>query len=161
MTLNPSLLTSATPEWYTPADLAAAIAAFLGGIDLDPCADPAHRIPAARHFDGVNADGLREPWGATARVFVNPPYGRAIGPWIEKALSEPLAELVLLVPARTDTTWFQPLWRHHVCFLRGRLRFSGHASGAPFPSALCYRGTRGVAFAAAFAHLGVTVRSIH
>jgi site-specific DNA-methyltransferase (adenine-specific) len=90
-------------------------------------------------------------------VYVNPPYGRVIGRWIVKAMTEPVDELILLVPARTDTAWFQPLYDHAICFIRGRLRFSGARENAPFPCALVYRGPRPDAFAQAFSHRGVIV----
>jgi len=47
-----------------------------------------------------------------------------------------------LIPARTDTAW----WHDHVAmhakviFLRGRVRFVGGASAAPFPSAVAVFG---------------------
>lgn len=73
------------------------------------------------------------------RCWCNPPYGRQIGKWVEKAVKEvkrgvPL--VVMLLPARTDTKWF-----HDYClpygkieFLRGRLKFGGCENPAPFPS---------------------------
>src|ERR1035437_9701109 len=53
-------------------------------------------------------DALKQKW--TGRVFLNPPYGRGIGAWVKKAYESVNggAELVIcLVPARTDTAWFQ------------------------------------------------------
>ena len=47
---------------------------------------------------------------------------------------------LLLIPARTDTQWFRPLWGSHMCFIEGRLHYSGSKAGAPFPSVLVYRG---------------------
>jgi hypothetical protein len=109
----------------------------------------------------VRREGERIESGLWARwespCFVNPPYGRVIGRWIVKAMTEPVDELILLVPARTDTAWFQPLFAHTVCFVRGRLRFSGAASGAPFPPALVYRGWRVPEFVTAFKHWGPVV----
>ena len=75
-------------------------------------------------------------------VFCNPPYGRNIGDWIRKAsqeASKPDTLVVLLVPARTDTRWFQNhiLHRAEVRFLPGRLKYevNGQAGeAAPFPS---------------------------
>jgi site-specific DNA-methyltransferase (adenine-specific) len=131
-------------RWFTPPELLERIAAFLGDDYLDPC-------PARRAGEPI-ASGLWTTWHG--RVYVNPPYGRAIVPWIRKAVTEPVDELLILVPARTDTAWFQPLWTFDMCFIRGRLRFSGHRDSAPFPSALAYRGPRHVAFAAAFGNLG-------
>jgi hypothetical protein len=83
-------------------------------------------------------DGLRQRWIGTC--WMNPPYGRTIGAWVKKAREESLkgAIVVGLVPARTDTSW----WQHEVMqcreirLLKGRLRFVGAASPAPFPSAL-------------------------
>ena len=83
--------------------------------------------------------------GGGFRVWVNPPYGREIGAWVEKADREsqkPNTIVVMLLPARTDTRWWQDHVIPHateVAFIRGRLKFtlSGHPQGtAPFPSAL-------------------------
>ena len=146
MSIAKALQTSRSDRWFTPPDLEAEIRAFLGDY-LDPC--PA-RLPGERI-----ESGLWMPW--RGRVYVNPPYGRAIGPWIRKAMTEPVSEVILLVPARTDTAWFQSLYDCWICFLRGRLRFSGARDSAPFPSALVYRGPRPVQFARAFEHRGPVV----
>lgn len=82
--------------------------------------------------------------GGGYSVFCNPPYGREIGKWVRKAYEEAQAgtPIVLLIPARTDTTYFHEFIYHkaEVRFIRGRLRFTdeeGHASDpAPFPSML-------------------------
>ncbi len=82
--------------------------------------------------------GLEREWGTT--VFVNPPYGREIGAWLEKAYKESLKGkvIVCLIPSRTDTRW----WHEYVMraseirFLRGRLRFGDAHNAAPFPSAI-------------------------
>lgn len=78
-------------------------------------------------------DGLKQEW--TGVCWCNPPYGRQIGKWVEKACKS-FATVVMLIPARTDTKWF-----HDYClpygkieFLRGRLKFGGCENPAPFPS---------------------------
>jgi site-specific DNA-methyltransferase (adenine-specific) len=45
--------------------------------------------------------------------------------------------VVCLVPARTDTAWWHE-WavKGEIRFIRGRIRFVGASSCAPFPSAL-------------------------
>lgn len=128
-------------EWYTPPDLLAEIERFLGCIDLDPARPDAE-------------NGLMQTW--TGRIFLNPPYGRHIKKWIDKAMTDPVDELVLLVPASTGVKWFQPLWQHSICFITGRLRFSWK-DAAPFNSVLVYRGPRGKAFKDAFSHRGHVV----
>jgi len=71
-------------------------------------------------------------------VFCNPPYGRELGKWVEKAYNESRkgACVVMLIPARTDTRWFHDfiLGRAEIRFLRGRLKFGGSKNSAPFPS---------------------------
>lgn len=71
---------------------------------------------------------------------MNPPYGRAIGRWVQKAFesAQAGATVCCLLPARTDTQW----WHRYVMrasevrFFKGRLKFGEAKSGAPFPSAL-------------------------
>ncbi|HEV2460364.1 MAG TPA: DNA N-6-adenine-methyltransferase [Ktedonobacterales bacterium] len=137
---------SAMDTWNTPPALMGEIATFLG-VFYDPC--PAH----------PDHDALALPCWPT-RVYMNPPYGREIGRWVARAQSEATDELIMLLPARTDTTWFQPLFvsADVLCFVRGRLHFSGHKNAAPFPSVLVYRGPRAEVFRVAFAHYGHLVR---
>jgi hypothetical protein len=73
------------------------------------------------------------------------PYGRQIGAWLAAAHESASADspIVAIVPARTDTRWWWNYCRQHeVRFLRGRLRFAGAKSGAPFPSAVVVFGRR-------------------
>lgn len=81
-------------------------------------------------------DGLRQDWSGE-RCWMNPPYGREIARWVQRAaLSDSL--VVGLLPARTDTAWWHEyVIDHEVRFLRGRLKFgrAGRQS-APFPSAV-------------------------
>ena len=129
---------SATDEWSTPAELVAELAHAFGPFDLDPAAT-AENAKAPRYFTRAD-DGLAHPW--TGRVFLNPPYGRAVGAWLAKAAAaarEGTAELVVcLVPARTDTAWWHTAIAEgaEIEYLRGRVRFGGADSAAPFPSAL-------------------------
>jgi phage N-6-adenine-methyltransferase len=146
---------SASPDWRTPPAVLDRVIACLGAIDLDPCADPDRQVPAAAHFTAAD-DGLAHPWHG--RVFMNPPYGRAVGRWVDKLLAEYAAgrvtAAVALVPARVDTRWFRRVAGHPVAFWRGRLRFhrpGGVPRPAPFPSALVALGVPADRFAAALA----------
>lgn len=82
-------------------------------------------------------------------VFVNPPYGRMTGQFVKKAYDEHLRDpdrfIVLLIPSRTDTKYWQDyvIDKATVKFIRGRLKFevNGQATdAAPFPSALVVYG---------------------
>jgi len=77
------------------------------------------------------------------RIWCNPPYGKELPPFIDKAIAEmarevPPSVIVMLVPSRTDTRWWHRATDSgcRVEFIKGRLKFQGAASSAPFPSAL-------------------------
>lgn len=125
---------SETPEWATPQDLFDLLDSEFG-FTLDVCAT-AENAKCARFFT-EDDDGLRQDWDGEV-CWMNPPYGRAIGDWMQKAYSESdEATVVCLVPARTDTDWWWDYARHgEVRFLHGRLKFGDAETGAPFPSAL-------------------------
>lgn len=73
-------------------------------------------------------------------MFCNPPYGKAIAYWVRKCSEEsekPNTTIVLLIPARTDTRYFHEyIYRKvkEIRFIKGRLKFGGAKTGAPFPS---------------------------
>ena len=149
---------SKSEEHYTPPEILAYIIELLGEIDLDPCSNSTTKpvVPASTHYTKAE-NGLIRSW--YGRVYCNPPYGRSIGLWIDRAIYhyvEGLCEqIVLLVPARTDTRWFRQLAPYPKCFLQGRLKFSGAKSGAPFPSAVVYMGPRLERFQKVFSPLGM------
>lgn len=150
------LMSSESGEWYTPQAIIDAAIATLGGIDLDPCSNTGTpNVPASRHLTSED-DGLAHGWQGT--VYMNPPYGREIGGWIDKLATEfaygNVTAAVALLPARTDTAWFRALPARWVCFVSGRLRFSG-ADPAPFPSVAAYLGPDAARFADAFGSLGL------
>jgi hypothetical protein len=142
---NAGLFTSNTPEWYTPGHIIDRVEGMFGHIDLDPCSnsnDPDQAsVPALNHWTQAD-NGLVQSWHG--RVYMNPPYGDEISAWVERMIrayeSEEINCAIALLPARTDTAWFQPLFDYPICFIRGRLRFSGSENSAPFPSAIVYLG---------------------
>ena len=101
-----------------------------------------------KHFT-IKDDGLKQNW-AGHTVWLNPPYGRQIGKWVQKAYEESLkpdTTVVCLLPARTDTKWFHDYCtKGEITFVRGRLKFINRnlpsyredgkfqKSPAPFPS---------------------------
>ena len=143
-------------NWHTPAAVIALARDVLGTIDLDPasCAE-ANAVVQAETFYAPPQDGLKMPW--RGRTWCNPPYGRGIERWVVKLVHEVDASNIAglaLVPARVDTRWFARLHRFPVCFLNGRLQFSNHANGAPFPSAVVCCGADIKRFAEVFGPYG-------
>lgn len=123
---------SKTDLWETPQ-------AFFDELDkefhfnVDVCAT--HSNKKVDHYYGDGVDGLAESWTGE-RCWMNPPYGREIGKWVEKAATGGASVVVALLPARTDTRW----WHDHiqgkaeVRFIKGRLKFGDSKNSAPFPS---------------------------
>lgn len=156
------MFSSNTGDWYTPPEIVEAVRdLFDGRIDLDPCSNSheAPNVPALVHFTRED-DGLSREW--FGRVYLNPPYGKGIGPWIEKVREEyeagRVTAAVVLVKAATDTRWFRVLSeRYPRCEVAGRLRFSGCKNPAPFPSVLFYLGDEVQRFADVFGRFGVLV----
>ncbi len=163
------MLRSQTTDHATPKDFMDQIWAEFKP-DLDPCGQREHHYSAwliekngGRFMDGSTEamDGLTQPWHCRC-AYVNPPYGPDLRKlWVPKIVREVdsrRAEMVVaLLPARTDTRWWQA-WvlksvsRHEaetwaqmrasqVRFLPGRLKFGDAKNAAPFPSALVVWGT--------------------
>lgn len=130
------MFSSKTDVWETPQ-------AFFNTLNqefhftLDACALPENAKCADYYTPEQN--GLLQKWGGV--VWCNPPYGRQIGRWVEKAAeaAQNGATVVMLIPARTDTEWFHRYIYHsaEIRFVRGRLKFGGSKNAAPFPSMIC------------------------
>jgi len=87
-------------------------------------------------------DAFQRNWqdDAQGNIWLNPPYGRTIKLWMQKAKFEAIrggGAIVCLVPSRTDTSWWhETCIQHEVRFIRGRLKFGNQKNSAPFPSAV-------------------------
>lgn len=125
---------SKTEEWYTPQDFFDALDVEFA-FTLDPCATKENT--KCTKFYTQEEDGLSKDWSGE-RVFCNPPYGRAIGGWVEKCARGGSELAVMLIPARTDTKWWHEYiqGKAEVRFIKGRLKFGGSKNSAPFPSAV-------------------------
>ncbi len=158
--------TSETPEHYTPADIIVAVIECFGTIDLDPCSNSKTEpnIPATLHYTQED-DGLAQVW--KGRVYLNPPYGREIGKWVNKLRDcyemGNVSEAIALLPARTDTDWYDRMIDGYrlQCFVHGRLVFVGNENSAPFPSVIVYLGDNDRKFFDTFSSFGRIVQELH
>jgi site-specific DNA-methyltransferase (adenine-specific) len=132
--INKALFSSNSDEWSTPSDVFDRLNTEFS-FNLDACAtDLNHKCE--RYFTQAE-NGLNQSWGGY-RVFCNPPYSN-ISEWVKKAYYESYKAdtlICLLIPARTDTRYFQEyiLHRAEIRFIKGRLHFNNSKAGAPFPS---------------------------
>ena len=127
------MFSSATDIWETPQDFFDALDKEFG-FEMDVCALP-ENAKCKRYFTPED-DGLAQEWAGVC--WCNPPYGREIGKWVQKAAesAENGATVVMLLPARTDTRWFHRYiyGKAGIRFIAGRIKFGGSKHGAPFPS---------------------------
>lgn len=136
-------LDSGKTDWRTPKDFFAKLDAEFH-FTLDPCSTHENALCEKHYTEEEN--GLVQEWGGET-VFMNPPYSRQTGVWIEKAYRESLkgACVVCLIPARPDASYWHDYilpYATEIRFVRGRLRFSGSSESAPFPSAVVVFGRK-------------------
>ena len=172
---NHKVLTSSSKhDWQTPESFLCCVRQ-IKDIALDPCSTDKNPTKAVR-FITEKDNGLTRDWKyylAGPRrypfglVFVNPPYGRAVADWARKVRQEADegVEIVLLVPARTDTLWWQETYlKARACLLwRGRIHFvdpnriTTKTEAAPFPVSVFYFGPHRGLFVSAMSHRGVMI----
>ena len=169
MMVNTVMYSSKNPNWETPDEVLEVIEAYRP-IRLDPCTTEANPTRALEWYTPED-DGLSQDWEMEkgGLIYINPPYGRAISKWVGKAVGESTrrpytraigTEIIMLLPARTDTSYWQYgilESANAICFVRGRIKFKGAKSGAPFPSAFAYFGDREGVFMKHFKTLGQCV----
>ena len=134
--MTSGLFSSRTDEWATPARLFQELDAEFH-FNLDPCATSENH--KCQDYFTKQENGLLQNWGGR-RVFCNPPYGKAMPAWVRKCSEEskkPGTLVVMLIPARTDTSYFHDyIYKkaREIRFLRGRLHYNDAKNAAPFPS---------------------------
>lgn len=126
---------SNTVEWETPQSVFAPLhSEFRFTLDVAATVENAK----CQRFWTKQDDGLLQPWDGVC--WMNPPYGRDVPRWLERALSESRrgTTTVALIPARTNTGWFHDLCLAvaEVRFVRGRPKFGDSDHGLPLPLAV-------------------------
>jgi phage N-6-adenine-methyltransferase len=144
MTSLAPLMSSKAQDWRTPRDLFRQIQDIAGPFDVDAAAD--HENTLCERFFSDRSSALTHDWdvcGAT-RVWLNPPYGKALSLFASRAVGQVTrlpVEVWMLVPARVDTRWWNLLMTKAVSvrFMAGRVKFEredGARDSAPFPTAV-------------------------
>jgi phage N-6-adenine-methyltransferase len=105
---------------------------------VDLAADPSNAVCDVFLTEAVNALAPEVRWrdycGSKGWGWLNPPF-KEIGPWVEKAWRESRngARLMVLVPAATDTQWWDSHVRGkaYIIYIKGRFAFVGHTAHYP------------------------------
>lgn len=165
--LNESLFSSKKNDWGTPPELFKFLDEIFH-FTLDACADIDNAL--CNEFLDKKDDFMQllTP-NANLSIWMNPPYQDAekpckptckkkkclvrghhvekyipgIGDFVDHLQSVCVNGTtgVALLPSRTETKWFQTCWEAEaLIFIRGRLKFVGAESSAPFPSVLAVFG---------------------
>lgn len=127
---------SKTDLWNTPKYIFD-IFNYFYHFNTDVCATDYNHL--CEHYYTKEIDGLQQEW--YGNCWMNPPYGRDIYNWVKKAYLSSLngTIVVCLLPARTDTKWFQEFifpYASVIRFIKGRLKFGNSENSAPFPSVI-------------------------
>ena len=136
---NDQLYSSASNEWGTPDWLFEALDEEFH-FELDAAASE-DMTKCEDYFTKLD-NGLLQDWSAVANsVWVNPPYGRGIGKWVEKAYKEAAkgCKVVVLTFVRSDTRWWHDwaLKAEEIRLIKGRVAFTSNGettNSAPAPS---------------------------
>jgi len=137
LALQKAMVSSKSNEWATPQDFYDDLNSEFN-FTLDPCSTD-ENSKCEKHYT-LTDDGLSKDWSEDV-VFMNPPYGENTADWIKKALIESKkgSTVVCLIVSSTDRSyWHEYIFPHaaQIRFVRGRLKFNGVSSTAPFASAV-------------------------
>lgn len=133
-----TLWASKKQDWQTPLWLFKKLDSYYHFI-TDPCTSIQNPLGCKIFFTSETGGLDLNHW--KGNVFINPEY-RNIKPWIieaRKYFKWVGNSVVLLIPARPgNRLWQQEIFpsANLICFIAGRLRFSGSDNSAPFDSAL-------------------------
>ena len=132
-------------DWESPKELINDIEEEFGTISLDVAAS--HNNAVAPRYFTEETSGLERRWVGDI-VYANPPYGRILLKWVQKAIHEyevgNSKQIIMLLPSRTCTRWFHLLYEHsdvEIRFFKGRLRYGSESKRSPFPSILVIIGS--------------------
>jgi site-specific DNA-methyltransferase (adenine-specific) len=130
---NDCAFSSEKDDWTTPRDLFEELdAEFHFTVDL--CASVENAL-CEKFYTAENS--CLDADFSGERVFCNPPYGSKTGVFVEKCANlGGVNDVVMLLPARTDTKYFHEYIynKAEIRFIKGRLKFGGAKCHAPFPS---------------------------
>lgn len=142
--MNAALLSSKNMCWCTPQDFFDKLNEEFGFV-LDAAATD--KTAKCGLYYTPETDGLSQSWDRGGAVFCNPPYGREIGKWVQKAHEEAIAGGVSYCTTYPSADGYQLFSRSHIrqsgnslrsraASLYGRRRQHSRSRALPFNG--CY-----------------------
>jgi len=161
---------SGNNHWHTPPNIIQAAREVMGQIDLDPASDRrANTLINAAKYYSPDDDGLIQEW--RGRIWLNPPYSRALLPQFATKLAAEIAdgniiEAIVLVNAGMETKALRTLTAKcpYICFPRSRVSFLG-PDDKPVPGnnrtqVILYHGAKPQDFIRVFSTIGETYHRV-
>jgi hypothetical protein len=160
--IKPVKVSTTTVEWYTPAPYIVMAREVLGSIDLDPASNAlAQSWIQAEKIYTKEDNGLEQKWAYN--VFCNPPYGRSVEEWLNKAIDGyqwgDISACIMLLN-RTGAAWYKKRKREvtAICEVDRRIAFldeSGKLQSSPrYYNDFIYLGKRPDKFESVFSAIG-------
>ena len=128
---------SKSEEYATPLDIVNPLIKEFD-LQLDVCATKENAKCGS--FFTKEDDALKQDW--LFNFWMNPPFGRNLGKWVEKAYTESKKHEVigvLILPVRSNTNWWHKYiidTKAEVRFLRGEIKFGDCKRGLWNPFAI-------------------------
>lgn len=127
-------------EYETPDDLFRALDNEFH-FTLDVAASK-YNAKCSKYFT-KEENALEIEWGTDEICWMNPPFGRQLKKWVQKAYTESGKGniVVCLLPARTNTNWWHDYcMKGEIRFLKGQITFKGYERGLWMPFAVVILG---------------------
>lgn len=137
MVIQKAMVSSKSNEWSTPHILFDRLN-YEFNFTLDPCCTKNNS--KCKKYYTIKENGLKQDWNNEI-VFMNPPYGGNTAEWIKKAYIESLNGVIVvcLITSSTDRSYWHDIifpFASEIRFVKGRVKFGGNESSAPFASAI-------------------------
>jgi len=129
---------SESEEYETPKEIFEPLQKEFN-LQLDVCASSSnHKLD---NYFTKEDDALTKDWHKHGNFWMNPPFGRQLKKWIQKAYEESTKGVigVSILPVRSNTNWWHELIIDvgaEVRFLKGRIKFNDCIKGAWLPFAI-------------------------
>jgi len=138
MGIDNNAFKSKSEEYETPKEIFEPLQKEFN-LQLDVCASSSN-YKLDNYFTKED-DALTKDWHKYGNFWMNPPFGRELKKWVQKAYEESTKGVtgVSILPVRSNTNWWHELIigvGAEVRFLKGRVKFNDCIKGAWLPFAI-------------------------
>lgn len=136
MGIEKNAFKSKSTEYETPDDIFKPLQKEFN-IILDVCATGKNK-KCNKYYD-IDIAAFKQDWYKIGNAWMNPPFGKNLKKWVEKAYKESQKGIVVvcLLPVRSNTNWWHEYcMKGEIRFLRGEIKFNNMKRGLWLPFAI-------------------------